>query len=218
MRNESLASIRKHHPRAYEKWTTEDEELLTQGQREGAGVERLATLLQRQPGAVSSRLNKLQFAAERKSHGIADGSGVVLHWEVVLGASGEPYMFPNAPTAFMKRLYRGPTIYRWLLESEGGDQAPLVYLGETVRLCPDRLTGYLNPGPTQLTNIRLNRLLHECVTHGGRATLQILKLTGPLLSDLSLNNADLHRQDVRRSLESLLVTIYRSRGVNLLNL
>jgi DNA-binding CsgD family transcriptional regulator len=54
-----LDDIRQAHPHAYEKWTPAEDERLRQLSREGKSVKELADALQRQPGAIRSRLGKL---------------------------------------------------------------------------------------------------------------------------------------------------------------
>ena len=55
---ERLAKIRKVYPRAYEKWTDEEDARLAQVVRSGDSVEELAAQLQPQPGAIRSRMLK----------------------------------------------------------------------------------------------------------------------------------------------------------------
>jgi flagellar motility protein MotE (MotC chaperone) len=54
-----LDEIRQQYPRAYEKWTEEEDTHLRQAYQAGTEVKELAVLLQRQLGAVESRLRKL---------------------------------------------------------------------------------------------------------------------------------------------------------------
>lgn len=54
-----LNRIRRRYPRAYEKWTEEEDIQLRQQYHAGVGLSELATRLQRQPGAIESRLRKL---------------------------------------------------------------------------------------------------------------------------------------------------------------
>lgn len=49
----------KQHPRAYESWTEEEEDSLRQSLSEGKTVKQIAIELQRQIGAIRSRMNKL---------------------------------------------------------------------------------------------------------------------------------------------------------------
>ena len=54
-----LEILRKQFAKAYEKWTPEEESLLGKSFQEGTDVADLARLLQRQPGAIESRLRRL---------------------------------------------------------------------------------------------------------------------------------------------------------------
>jgi len=53
-----LAKIREKHPRAYERWTEEEDNLLKQEFSDGVSVQDLSELLQRRPSAIRSRLRK----------------------------------------------------------------------------------------------------------------------------------------------------------------
>ena len=55
----SLDEITRKYPRAYEKWTAEEDERLTNRYQAGLDVLELATIFQRQPSAIESRLTKL---------------------------------------------------------------------------------------------------------------------------------------------------------------
>ncbi len=55
-----LSDIRRVHPRAYEKWTDEEEARLAKLRNAGKSKQEIARDLQRQPGAISSRLRKLE--------------------------------------------------------------------------------------------------------------------------------------------------------------
>ncbi len=57
--HQRLLEIRKSYPRAYEKWTSEEETQLTELFRAGTEINHIAAELQRQPSAIRSRLGKL---------------------------------------------------------------------------------------------------------------------------------------------------------------
>jgi hypothetical protein len=57
----TLDDYRKVNPRAYEKWTDEEEEALVQLVQMGHGIRYAAELLQRKPSAVRSRLEKMNL-------------------------------------------------------------------------------------------------------------------------------------------------------------
>jgi len=63
----NLDVIRRAYPKAYERWTSEEDEQLKTKYLEGIGVGELATLFQRQPSAIRSRLAKLRLLPMQES-------------------------------------------------------------------------------------------------------------------------------------------------------
>jgi hypothetical protein len=55
----AVSEIREEHPRAYEAWSSDEDDRLRHLFRSGMAVQDVATTLQRQPGAIRSRLAKL---------------------------------------------------------------------------------------------------------------------------------------------------------------
>src|SRR5882724_8493659 len=53
--------LREDHPRAYQPWTSEEDEQLRQLFRSGATVNEIGNTLKRQTGAIRNRLGKLNF-------------------------------------------------------------------------------------------------------------------------------------------------------------
>jgi len=64
----NVAEIRTRHGRAYERWTTGDETLLTQLLRRGLTVAQIAGRLQRQRSAIRSRILKLNLVQHLSEH------------------------------------------------------------------------------------------------------------------------------------------------------
>jgi hypothetical protein len=56
----SIEGVRQTHPRAYEKWTEEEEQHVIRLTQEGLSMREIAEMLQRQPGAIRSRQRKLE--------------------------------------------------------------------------------------------------------------------------------------------------------------
>ena len=56
-----IQDVRKAFPKAYEKWTDDDDEQLREKYSDGKNVRELADMLGRKPGAVLSRLKKLEI-------------------------------------------------------------------------------------------------------------------------------------------------------------
>jgi hypothetical protein len=60
-----MAAIKSKHPRAYEKWTTQEDAELKSMSGRGASQDELARHFKRQPSAIFSRLEKLGLAHSR---------------------------------------------------------------------------------------------------------------------------------------------------------
>lgn len=56
----SIVQIRKTHPFAYQKWTTQEEQRLINLYKTGKTIKEISHILQRQPGGIRSRLEKLK--------------------------------------------------------------------------------------------------------------------------------------------------------------
>ena len=77
-------------------------------------------------------------------------------WQPVLLRENVEYLFPMAISPFMRTRYKGPAVFKWEIYQNIPGDKKLVYIGEAQELCPKRLYGYLNPGPTQLANKKVN--------------------------------------------------------------
>ncbi len=77
-------------------------------------------------------------------------------WESVLLRENVEYLFPMAISPFMRAKYKGPAVFKWDVYQKTPEDKKLVYIGEAPELCPKRLYGYLNPGPTQVANKKVN--------------------------------------------------------------
>lgn len=64
---ERLETIRRDNPRAYKKWTDEEDAQLRQLFQSQTPPKEIARILQRQPSAICSRLVKLNLVAARPS-------------------------------------------------------------------------------------------------------------------------------------------------------
>lgn len=57
--NYKITEIRKKSPQAYKKWSIEEEQQITEKYQTGKSIKEIACQMQRQPGAIRSRLTKL---------------------------------------------------------------------------------------------------------------------------------------------------------------
>ena len=73
---ERMEEIRQAHPRAYEKWSDEEDDRLRRLFQSQTPVKEIARMLQRQPSAIRSRLAKLNLVVSQASTACGlDGAG-----------------------------------------------------------------------------------------------------------------------------------------------
>jgi hypothetical protein len=138
------------------------------------------------------------------------------NWKTVFETENIPYSFPQQVNQFMRQNYNLPSIYRWKVFKEGGDN-PKIYIGETSCLCPDRINGYLNPGPSQFTNQRMKDLLNGYLDDGWNVHFEHLPDLALNFNDLQFNQSHLNDKYKRRLIEMFLIVYYKSKGYSLLN-
>ena len=143
---------------------------------------------------------------------------LAFEWKAVrMGEDGE-YFFPQPVTKSMRQAYPGPAVYRWNIYKDRPTDRKLVYIGETAKLAPDRIRGYLKPGPSQTTNQRLKREFEGYLEQGLRVRLEVLRPDEVTVGDITLGPDDLQDKHVRQFIEELLITYYTRVGFTVLNL
>ncbi len=104
-------------------------------------------------------------------------------------------------------------IYRFLLRKPG--QLAEAYVGETVEL-KRRVYHYMNPGPSQQTNIWLHGLFQETLRRNGTVVMETLELSSvPEIGDLGA--PDLQEKYWRRLLEAFGCLEATREGFRVLN-
>ena len=215
MDKKRLEKIRKKYPRAYERWTEEEENLLVQKHNEGLDNKKIASLLQRKIGAIQSRL-KFLIGWEYPSGDLQKAYFMRVlfkfDWLPVL------YFFPSPVSGFMNQKYGGATVYRWNIYQEFPSDMKILYVGETTRLCPNRLNGYLEPGPTQTTNQRLHSEFNKFKAEGKKIHLEVLQFDMLNINGMKITPEKLKDKSFRLMIEAMLATYYSEKGYELLNL
>lgn len=115
----------------------------------------------------------------------------------------------------MTRVYSGPAIYRWAVFT-GKEIPTAVYIGETENLAR-RLNHYVNPGPKQSTNIRLNRYLVAEVGKGSKIELHTLNFLPFQVNGIPISAAQMEKVYVRRMIENLLLSLEDTMHCRVLN-
>jgi hypothetical protein len=122
---------------------------------------------------------------------------IVLDWDRI--------RFPVAPDA--------PGIYRFDMYAPNGHR---IYIGETDRL-RRRFQHYRTPGPTQVTNIRLNASIADLVGSDGRVTVSVIT-AARLTIDGVPKRLDLSYKPCRLLVENGALTAARAAGESVENL
>ena len=136
-------------------------------------------------------------------------------WSSVLKKDGTEYFFPEKSNLINSK-YNCPCIYIWSVFRSEFDDSKIVYIGETENLIK-RVTGYINPGPSQQTNIRMNNLFDNYLNEGYKIALRTLIFEEIKLNDISIVYTDLSNNNIRKALEQLFLVIYRKENYTILN-
>lgn len=139
-------------------------------------------------------------------------------WEPVFVNERNCYFFPNPVSSYMRQNYKEPAIYRWNIYRKRLEDEKLIYIGETELLCPRRIYHYLNPGPSQRTNIRLNATLKEYISQGLKVGLDVLHFDNFKVDEFIFTKENLEDKQTRKLLEDIMLAYYRAKGFKILNL
>lgn len=241
--HERLVQIHEQFPRAYERWSEDEETQLLDGANQGATIEELCHLLKRQPSAIRSRLKKLKYPDDittRLHPSIRDSAAVAqpkrlpapevlqqrnslylevefsCEWQPVLKDGHSRYLFPEPVTPYMRKAYARAAVYRWQIRGLVEDTLFATYVGMTRKLCPNRLGSYLDPGESA-TNQRLSRCFHQSLQQGRTILLDVLHIDKVLVGGNEWSAFSLDAQYQREFVESVIIDRYRRDGFVLLN-
>lgn len=132
-----------------------------------------------------------------------------VEWEIVgklsLG-SDDKIKFPKAPS-------KGG-LYQFHVKRKNGVLSR--YVGETENL-NRRFAHYRNPGPTQLTNLRINALFRELLSHEEAITLAIVTERAWILRNDKEEAADFTEKSMRRLFENFVLVMGKAGEMEELN-
>ncbi len=139
-------------------------------------------------------------------------------WQTVYLRENVEYLFPMAISPFMRAKYKVPAVFKWdIYQNTPGDKK-LVYIGEAQELCPKRLYGYLNPGPTQLANKKVNDDFRRYLREKLKIGLEICQVKEIHLGDFVLEAGALAEKHVRRLVTEALIVEHTKRGITVVDL
>ncbi len=137
-------------------------------------------------------------------------------WRSAENGPGIPYHFPEKISPHFRSNWSRPAVYRWrIFQHQSGDLRRL-YIGETQRL-RDRANGYVNPGPSQKTNQRLNAEFEQELRNEYKIALEVQEFEPFNLEGFAISMLDLRDKPVRRFLENLFEIYHRKSGYAVLN-
>jgi hypothetical protein len=144
--------------------------------------------------------------------------GLSYEWQSVFSREKVEYLFPMAITPFMRTKYRVPAIFRWDIYLKTPEDKKLVYIGDAQELCPKRLYGYLNPGPTQKTNQRVNTEFRGYLKEKLSIKLDICNIPDISFGGSSIENKALDDKFVRQLIVDAMIIEHKKRGFTVMEL
>jgi hypothetical protein len=91
-----------------------------------------------------------------------------------------------------------------------------LYIGETDNVVR-RIKGYLKPGPSQMTNIRMKSQFENYIKIGYQIHLEIMKINGFKLNGREYLQESLSDPCIRKLIENLVIIEEKNKGFDLLN-
>jgi len=139
-------------------------------------------------------------------------------WQSVLVREKTDYLFPMAITPFMRSKYKEPAVFRWDIYQRTPLDKKLVYIGEAQELCPKRLYGYMNPGPGQESNKRVNTEFRGYLREKLNIKLDICRITEIRFGNSLMGNESLSDKYVRRFIVGTMILEHKNHGFTIADL
>jgi hypothetical protein len=139
-------------------------------------------------------------------------------WQAVYLRENVAYLFPMAISPYMRNRYKSPAIFKWDVHQKTTGDKKVVYIGEAQELCPRRLYGYLNPGPTQLANKKVNTEFRAYLKEKLDIGLEICQVQEISFGKLALDVDALTDKHIRRLVAEALIVEHKKRGFTVVDL
>ena len=139
-------------------------------------------------------------------------------WESVLLRENVEYLFPLAVSPFMRSRYKEPAVFKWEIYMKNPGDKKLVYIGEAPELCPKRLYGYLNPGPTQVANKKINSEFKDYLKDNLKIKLDICRIQDLAFGGTMLDTKALADKHFRRLVVESMIIDHEKRGYTVADL
>jgi hypothetical protein len=139
-------------------------------------------------------------------------------WEPVFLRENVEYYFPLAISPLMRTRYKGPAVFKWDIHQKSPGDKKLVYIGEAAELCPRRLYGYLNPGPTQLANKKVNSEFRGYLKEKLKIKLDICCIPELIYGESVFDMTALADKHIRRLVSEMMIVDHVKRGFTVMDL
>ncbi len=139
-------------------------------------------------------------------------------WKPVYLRENVEYLFPMAISPFMRSKYKEPAVFKWEIYQKTPGDKKLVYIGEAQELCPKRLYGYLNPGPTQLANKKVNTEFRGYLREHLKIKLEVCRIREIDFGESVLEDNAFSDKHIRRLVAEALIVEHRKRGFTVADL
>ena len=128
------------------------------------------------------------------------------------------YLFPMAVSPFMRTRYKGPAVFKWEIFQKNPGDKKLVYIGEAPEFCPRRLYGYLNPGPTQHANKKINTEFKGYLKENLKIKLDICRIQDMSFGGAMLDIKAFENKHFRRLVVESMIIDHEKRGFTIADL
>jgi len=146
----------------------------------------------------------------------SDGSMIDIRYQwIVVEAKGVPFQLSREAVAPVACIQPKPAIYRWNFLKKG--TSVKAYIGETEDL-RRRVRGYLNPGPSQETNKRINAEFRKAIQSGLTVQLETLSVEPIRINRVHVNTDHLWDLFLRKMLENFVLADFDAVNCELLSL
>jgi hypothetical protein len=139
-------------------------------------------------------------------------------WQPVFMRDKVEYLFPLGITPFMRAKYKEPAVFRWNIYQKTSGDKKLFHLDDAQELCPRRLYGYINPGPTQQTTKKIKTILDGHVRDGLNVGLDICLIHELKFGDSVLGQQALGDRFMRQLVQAVMTVEHRKKGFTLLEI
>jgi hypothetical protein len=143
---------------------------------------------------------------------------LTFEWQAVYLRENVDYIFPMAISPYMRTRYKLPAVFKWDIYQKTPGDKKLVYIGEAQELCPKRLYGYLNPGPTQVANKKVNTEFRDYLKEKLKIRLEIYQIQEFIFGKSIIDMNAFTDKHFRRLVSEALIVEHSRRGFTVMDL